>query len=105
MYTADRYTKGVLTVIAVCLAWLCLVDVLNILGHPAFAAAKQQQKLAPQIQRVVIVGFELPENQPLPVKIASIEQYKRYSSSDPGAFLVSKASWEAIPTCSGNCGH
>lgn len=105
MNTADKYTKGILTIIAVCLAWLCLVDVLEMLGRPAFAATKQQQKPEPQIQRVVIVGFELPENQPFPVKISSIEQYKKYSSSDPGAFLVSKAAWESIPTCSGNCGQ
>ena len=52
----DRYTKAVLTVIAGCLLWLCLMSV----GRPVEAqrlAAVPPQMVPAQAQPVVIVGW------------------------------------------------
>ena len=47
----DRYTKAVLTTIAACLVWLCVKDIAVV--RPAVAQGP--------LQRVTIVGIDLPE--------------------------------------------
>jgi hypothetical protein len=49
----DRYTKTILTVIAVCLVWLCV-------GNARFGAPLEAQQPR-EPQRVVIVGWTAPE--------------------------------------------
>lgn len=57
----DLYSKCVLTVIAICLVWLCAKDVVS----PNLVAHAQKEP-----QSVKIIAVELPKNATVPVSIA-----------------------------------
>jgi hypothetical protein len=80
--SADRYTKTVLTVIAVTLVWLCVRDFMPI----AHASGAEQNQ----------VSIAASDRDPLPVKIVAIE--RTVWSEKKGAFeTVSRAlPWETI---------
>jgi len=79
---ADRYTKTVLTVIAVALVWLCVRDVMPI----AHANGAEQTQ----------VSIAASSRDPLPVKIVAIE--RTVWTEKKGAFdTVTRAlPWETI---------
>jgi hypothetical protein len=64
MYATDRYTKVVLTVIAVCLVWLCARD-----ATVVRAAYAENQPQGQNVMSVRIVGVNVASNNPLPVAI------------------------------------
>jgi len=65
----DRYTRAVLTVIALCLVYLCLADVLR--GTPAaaqvYSTARPGEQTGPQ--EVIVVGWQNLPQDGLPVQI------------------------------------
>jgi hypothetical protein len=64
----DRYTQAILTVIALCLLWLCLST-----GSLAPSSAH-----ANGAQEVIIVGARLDEGQAIPTKLMGIKRYTLY---------------------------
>ena len=83
MNRPDTYTKVVLTLIAVCLVWLCIKDAEGVRWTaPAFAEAPEP------VTRVILVGVDTQDLVPV-----SLEQISRRES--PGGMAV--AGWEPIP--------
>lgn len=55
--TVDRYTKGVLTVIAACLLWLCAMTLGLPLSAQTYGPTRPQMTPQGPAQPVVIVGW------------------------------------------------
>jgi hypothetical protein len=97
----DRYTRVVLTVIAACLVYLCLV--VSKVGVPVSAQSQAQQAGAPPVgavrpglstgpAEVVVVGWRVnPEDPPLPV---AVQNTVTTQSSPDSATRVFLAGWE-----------
>ncbi len=87
----DRYTKSVLTIIAVCLVWICLKDVVLV---PAAMAQARLSGRCEGVQAVKIVGISLPtrlgahdsvfDQKALPVKVQNWPRVDRTEPLRPG---------------------
>lgn len=93
----DRYTRVMLTVIAACLVYLCLV--FSPIGAPLSAQQAQQQPPAGAPRpgmgtgpaEVVVVGFRLAEEEALPVAVRNTVTTQP-SQDNPTRIVV--AGWE-----------
>ena len=81
--TIDAYTKTILTIIALCLMWICVRDV------PLLSAADPPLSTPGPIQAVKIVGVEI-EGLGLPVSLVGI------NVANPESALGSKVRWVPI---------
>jgi hypothetical protein len=79
----DRYTKTVLTIIAIALVWLCLRDVLPV---PLHARAGEQA--------VTITGIDAMN--PLAVKIVAIERQQWAKKIDAFRSVQEFGPWDSI---------
>lgn len=79
----DRYTKTVLTVIAIALVWLCVRDVLPIPLHAR-----------PEQQAVTITGIDTMN--PLAVKIVAIERQQWTKKIDAFRSVQEFGPWDML---------
>lgn len=92
---SDRYIRVVLTIIAACLVYLCLV--VSRVGTPLSAQQVQPPQGAPRPgmatgpAEVVVVGFRLSQDEALPVTVRNVVTTQQ--SADNAARVV-LAGWE-----------